>query len=94
MSSVETLSVSLPAELIEAVRQAVAIGDFASADDVVQAALQDWQEQRDNGGYSTEELRALIQEGIDSGPAGPAEPVFEELRARIRTMQQIPDQAS
>lgn len=40
---VERLSVSLPADLVEAVREAVESGRYASLSEVVREALRDWQ---------------------------------------------------
>lgn len=34
-----------------------------------------------------EELRELIQEGLDSGPARPADEVFSRLEAKYQVMQ-------
>lgn len=34
---------------------------------VVEEALRDWKERRDNHGYTLAELRQFVQDGIDSG---------------------------
>lgn len=68
MPTEETRDITLSAELASAVDEAVAAGEYASASEVILDALRGWKERRDLCGYSLEELRALIQEGIDSGP--------------------------
>jgi antitoxin ParD1/3/4 len=74
MGHVDKRSITLSPELAASVDDAVAAGEYASASEVIRDALRQWKERRDLFGYSIEELRALIQEGIDSGPGtdGPA----------------------
>ena len=61
-------NVTLSAELSTAVEEAVASGEYPSVDAVVGEALGRWKEERELFGYTIEELRALAQAGIDSGP--------------------------
>jgi antitoxin ParD1/3/4 len=68
MSHMDKRSVTLSEDLAQTVDDAVAAGEYASANDVISDALRQWKERRDLFGYSAEELRRLIQEGIDSGP--------------------------
>jgi antitoxin ParD1/3/4 len=75
MGHIDKRSITLSPELAAVVDDAVEAGEYASANEVVREALAQWKERRDNFGYTTAELRALIQEGIDSGSAsedGPA----------------------
>jgi antitoxin ParD1/3/4 len=60
--------VKLKPELAAFVEEAVASGEYGSGEAVVEEALRDWKERRDNHGYTLAELRRLVQEGIDSGP--------------------------
>ncbi len=83
MSQSEQITVTLPPELAAAVKTAVDAGRYGSAEEVVREALQDWAEAEDNCGYTTDELRALIQEGLDDETEIPAEEVFADLRARF-----------
>jgi antitoxin ParD1/3/4 len=46
-------------------------------------ALRDWRLRRKIESLETEELRRLVQEGIDSGPSLDAGEVFARLRARF-----------
>jgi antitoxin ParD1/3/4 len=91
MSTVDKRSVTLSPELAAEVDEAVAAGEYASASEVVRDALRQWKERRDLFGYTLEELRALVQEGIDSGPAQPGPPVMDRLRTKY---QAIPRRAA
>ncbi|BCH24091.1 type II toxin-antitoxin system ParD family antitoxin [Mesorhizobium sp. L-8-3] len=83
-ANVDKRSITLSPELATAVDAAVAAGEYASASEVIREALRDWKERRDLFGYTLEELRALIQEGIDSGPGryGSMETIKAEARRR------------
>ena len=84
MSNVEKVSVALTPEMAEIMRQAVETGEYASASEVVRDALRQWKERRDLLGYSLEELRALVQQGIDSGPAKDGPAVMNRLRSKYK----------
>jgi antitoxin ParD1/3/4 len=76
MGQVDKRSITLSRELAAAVDDAVALGEYASASEVIRDALRQWKERRDNFGYTKDELRVLIQEGIDSGPSKESGPAF------------------
>ncbi|MCP5400500.1 MAG: type II toxin-antitoxin system ParD family antitoxin [Sphingomonas sp.] len=82
MSAVERMTITMPAELAETLRQTVAGGEYASTSEVVREALRDWTRNRDTERRELEALRAVIKAGLESGPAIPADQVFAELRAR------------
>jgi antitoxin ParD1/3/4 len=82
MGHVDKRSITLSPELAAVVDGAVEAGEYASASEVVREALRQWKERRDNLGHTTAELRALIQEGIDSGPGRFAS--IEEIKAEAR----------
>lgn len=69
MGHVDKRSITLSPDLATAVDDAVAAGEYASASEVIRDALRLWKERRDLYGYTLEELRQLVQEGIDSGPS-------------------------
>ena len=69
MTNVDKRSITLSPELATAVDAAVAAGEYASASEVIRDALRDWKERRDLYGYTLEELRVLVRQGIDSGPS-------------------------
>jgi antitoxin ParD1/3/4 len=87
MTNVDKRSVTLSPELAAEVDGAVAAGEYASASEVVRDALRQWKERRDLFGYTLEELRALVQEGIDSGPGRYASMTEIKAEARRRFVQ-------
>ncbi|MBZ9819197.1 type II toxin-antitoxin system ParD family antitoxin [Mesorhizobium sp. CA4] len=86
MGQVDKRSITLSPELAAAVDNVVAAGEYASASEVIRDALRQWKERRDLLGYTVEELRELVQEGIDSGPALDGPPLIERLRAKYAKM--------
>lgn len=83
MANVEKLSVALAPDMVAELRAAVEAGDYASVGEVVRDALRDWRLRRKIEALETEELRHLVQQGIDSGPGLDADQVFARLRARF-----------
>lgn len=51
------------------VRRAVQSGDYTPASEVIGEAVREWQERRSLLGFTADDLRALAEEGRDSGPA-------------------------
>ncbi|WP_250888568.1 type II toxin-antitoxin system ParD family antitoxin [Mesorhizobium sp. dw_380] len=86
MGQVDKRSITLSPELAQAVDDVVAAGEYASASEVIRDALRQWKDRRDLLGYTVEELRKLVQEGIDSGPAQEGPPIIERARARYLQM--------
>ena len=82
MGAIERMTITMPAELAETVRQTVAGGEYASTSEVVREALRDWTRNRDAERRDLEAVRAAIKAGLDSGPGIPADQVCAELRAR------------
>lgn len=65
-------------------------GGYASAEDVVQAAMEALKQQRNAGDFRSGELNALIQEGersIREEGVVPASEVFAELRNKSRKLR-------
>jgi len=83
MPNVEKLSVALTPDMVAEVRAAVEGGDYGSVCEVIRDALRDWRLRRKIETLETEELRRLVQEGIDSGPGLDADAVFARLRTRF-----------
>ncbi len=85
MSNVEKISIALPKAMTKLMKRAVAGGQYASTSEVVREALRDWQEKQDAPALSLEELRALWQEGVDSGPGtlGSLDAILAEARRRV-----------
>ena len=83
MANVEKISVALTADMVAEVRAAVEGGDYGSVSEVVRDALRDWRLRRKIESLETEELRRLVQEGIDSGPGLEAGEVVARRRSRV-----------
>lgn len=81
--NVEKISVALTPEMMARVRAAVESGDYASTSEVIRAALRDWQDYQERRDGALKKLRALIQEGIDSGPGVDGPAAMEAIRRRI-----------
>ncbi len=82
MGHVDKRSITLSPELATAVDDAVAAGEYASASEVIRDALRLWKERRDLFGYTVEELRRLVQEGIDSGDPVDGPTTMKQLSAK------------
>jgi antitoxin ParD1/3/4 len=86
MSTVEKISVALPAEMVAILRAAVDSGEYSSASEVIREALRGWKLKRKVEALELDELRRLVKEGIESGPSIDAELVFSRLRAKYAAM--------
>ncbi|MEC5322153.1 ribbon-helix-helix domain-containing protein [Aurantimonas sp. A3-2-R12] len=67
MADVKEISIVVPAEEAEALRTAVASGDYASTDEIMHEALRDWQDKRHAQTADATRLRRKWQEGLASG---------------------------
>lgn len=76
------VQLSLPDDLAAEISAAVDRGEYASESDALLGAVEEWRAQRQVDAIGTEELRRLVQEGIESGP-GRFE-TFEDIRAEAR----------
>jgi len=65
MQPVEKLSVTLPRELAEKLREKVAKGEYASRSDVIRAALRLWQECEELKERKLVSLREKIDRSLD-----------------------------
>jgi len=70
MNTIERLTITLTPEIAEAVRTAVAAGEYASSSEVIREALRDWRHKRALQRHELAELRAQVQRGIDDLDAG------------------------
>ncbi len=76
------MNVSLPKKQEQYVKSLVENGRYKSASEVVQTGLRMLEEQEDINKQKLEELKRLIQEGVDSGPTEPLD--MEEIKAAAR----------
>jgi antitoxin ParD1/3/4 len=75
-----TMNVSLTDPLKEFVDEEVREGGYSSTSDYVRDLIRQRQRRK-----AEDKLRALLLEGLGSGPATPMEPdFFEQMRARAR----------
>lgn len=82
MPTVEKLSIALPPEMATLLREAVESGEYASTSEAIRDALRSWNRKRKLEMLEIGELRRLVREGMESGPAIDAEQVFSRLEAR------------
>ena len=85
MSTIERITIALPKEMAEIVRDAVASGDYASNSEVLRDALRDWKLKRRFQEQEEAAFRAAVQEGLDDMRAGrmkAAEDVFARLEEK------------
>jgi antitoxin ParD1/3/4 len=95
MSNVEKISISLPRDMIEDIRESVERGVYATTSEALRDAVRDWQRKEIVRRYeslkpkSLADLRRMVQQGIDSldrGEGIPAEEVFARLKAKYTAM--------
>ncbi|MBI1388958.1 MAG: type II toxin-antitoxin system ParD family antitoxin [bacterium] len=82
MNTVKELRVALPTDLIAMLDSAVETGEYASSSEIIHEALWNWKLKRKAESLEIDELRKLIQDGINSGPSVDAEHVFSRLREK------------
>jgi putative addiction module CopG family antidote len=85
--SAETINVTLPAEIVQAIREEVDNGVYASADEVIEEALRLHlgQEDETDEPELTAHMRERIRQSLaEPGPDVPMEEVFDALERRLR----------
>lgn len=89
MATVEKITIALTPEMANFVRNAVDAGEYASTSEAIRDAVREWQERRDLLGYTADELRKLVREGLESGesPRSSMEDVKAEARRRLLSRQ-------
>ena len=68
MGKPEQITIGLPVDIADAVNLAISDGEYKNAADVVLEALQQWKAARDVFGLTDEQIGALWDKGIASGP--------------------------
>jgi antitoxin ParD1/3/4 len=86
MPTVEKISIALPTEMANLLREAVESGEYASASEVVRDALRAWKRKRKLETLELDELRRLVLDGMESGPAIDAELVLSGLESKYSAM--------
>lgn len=70
MSSIERMTITMPADMAAAVKAAVDAGDYASTSEVVRDALRDWKTRRAIQLQEIAALKADIDKGLADVAAG------------------------
>ena len=92
---VETFTITVTAQMADAVRSAVKSGDYASSSEIVREALRDWRAKRGDQKRALEEMRAFIAEGlrdIEEGRVGDFD--AEEIKRRGRALLAASDRSA
>ncbi|MGJ0394111.1 MAG: ribbon-helix-helix domain-containing protein [Methylocystis sp.] len=76
------VQLSLPEDLAAEISAAVERGEYASENDALVGAVEEWRAQRQVGSIGVEKLKRLVREGIESGPG--CFESFEDIRAEAR----------
>ncbi len=86
MSKVQKISIALPREMADLVKQAVDAGGYSSASEVVREALRDWEVKQQERQALIQKYRHMVQDGIDSGPGrfNSMDELIEEARRTHR----------
>jgi len=87
MSTAEKISIALPAEMVTAIRNAVASGEYASSSEVIRGALRDWAYKRALRQQGVEELRQLWQDALRDRTTGiAADDVLDRLERKYQAL--------
>jgi antitoxin ParD1/3/4 len=86
MPDVQKVSVALTGEQVAALKEAVALGEYATTSEIVREAIREWQWKREFRGEELERLRGLLMEADRSGPGKEIDfdAVREEARRRLK----------
>ena len=92
MSDVERMTITLTAEMAQAVKGAVATGEYASSSEIVREALRDWGYKRKRQTIELETLRADVQAGMADIEAGRVHDfdvgrIVQKGRQRLSTLE-------
>ncbi len=78
----EKLSITLPADMAQAVRAAVSTGAYSSNSEVIREAMRLWQDRRIEREHRLNGIRAKVQEAIDD----PVRITDKEMRAHFERL--------
>jgi antitoxin ParD1/3/4 len=82
MADIQKVSIVLTSQHINLLKATVEAGEYATASEIVDEALRDWQLKRQLRQENLKRLQELWDEGLASGPAKPLD--FDELRCMAR----------
>ncbi|MER2535217.1 MAG: type II toxin-antitoxin system ParD family antitoxin [Rhizobiaceae bacterium] len=84
MGKIEKVSIALPSEMLDSVKEAVSTGQYASTSEVVREALREWEMRQTLRRAEIERLRKAWEEGIASGSPAPLDLYDVKRRGRER----------
>lgn len=87
MNKIQNISVSLPSEMSNLIKNAVISGEYASTSEVIREALRDWKEKHLIQSQQIQEIRQLWVEGLESGSGirKSIEEIKKEARQRMES---------
>jgi antitoxin ParD1/3/4 len=87
VAAVEKITIALTREMAGFIRGAVDSGEYASTSEAIRDAVREWKERRDLLGYTIDELRVLMDEGLKSGASSRSsmQEIKTEARRRLGT---------
>ncbi len=83
MAAVEKLSISVPPEMAELIRKRVAEGAYASASEVIRAALRLWRQREEERQEAIAAIRARLEKSAQSGPDIPLAEAFDKIESEL-----------
>ncbi len=87
MANSETLSVTLAADILAQVREAVAGGEYVSSNDAISDALLEWSARRGVEACDSARLKEAWQQAEDhDGPGIPMDQVMDRLEAKYKAL--------
>lgn len=81
MAAVEKLSITLPSEMVSAIKERVHAGDYASTSEVLREAMRSWIRQEEEHSERMKAIKARVKASLDD--TRPALPV-DEVRRRLK----------
>lgn len=84
MTTFQKITIAMTPEMALFERNTVEAGEYASTSEAIHDAMREWKERRDMLGYTVEDLRTLVQKGLDSGPSSRSNMAEVKADARRR----------
>ena len=87
MSAIQKVSIALPPEMVEQLREVVDRGEYASSSEVIREALRDWQLKRTLQRQGIRDLRRLWAEAMEDETGGrSADTVLNRLERKYQRL--------
>lgn len=86
MGKHETITADISDEMALTIREAVEAGDFSDVGEVVRHALTEWRAAERLPKITSDELVAMLDTSLDSGPGRSTNQVLERLRHKYEGM--------